>query len=500
MNRIRLLAVVALVVLSGCTLPGETTGFDSDGELGRVGEYAHDETLAFDTGGDLTREQLEAVKYRAMARIEVVRGRQFTRDVELEVVTRAEYRDRRAAGTANASAFRNELWRGAFVVDGETDVGRAFDDLYGDSIQGYYVDDRIVIVVEDTDRIRIDRWVLVHELTHALQDQQFGISREAETIDGIRAENGVIEGEANYVTRRYDRRCGDEWQCLPGGEGSAATGEELADRPFDTGLFLSIYVPYAEGPRFVADLVERGDWDAVDRAHRAPPRSTAQLIHPGHYPESAPVEVAIPDRSSDDWRPIEAGTDDEGDRAGAPAPRTETIGEATLFAMLWENGVIDRPLTAGGSDLAPYNYSHPATAGWAGDSFRVYRRSSDPDRTGHVWRLAWDGPADATAFADAYRRLLETRGAEAVESAGSTPGTVYRISDGEPFAGAYRVAVVDETVTIVGAPTVDELDAIHAARSESETTPTPSLEPASTLGSAARPPGLLASDRSAVTT
>ncbi|WP_254528620.1 Hvo_1808 family surface protein [Natrinema gelatinilyticum] len=498
MNRVRLLAVIALVVLSGCTLPGDTNGFDSDGDLGHVGEYAHDETLAFDTSDGLTREQLEAVKYRAMARIEVVRGRQFTRDVELEVLTRAEYRDRRAAGTANASAFRNELWRGAFVVDGETDVSQAFDDLYRNAIQGYYVNDRIVIVAEDTDRIRIDRWVLVHELTHALQDQQFGISREAETIDGIRAENGVIEGEASYVSRRYDRRCGDEWQCLPGGKGETSTGEALADRPFDAGLYLSIYVPYAEGPQFVADLAERGGWDAVDRAHRTPPRSTTQLIHPGHYPATQPEAVTIPDRSSDDWRPITERTDDEGDRAGTPDPRTETIGEATLFAMLWENGVIDRPLTESGSDLAPYNYSHPATAGWAGDSFRVYQSTSDPNRTGHVWRLAWDSPADATAFADAYRRLLENRGAEAVESAGSTAGTVYRISDGEPFAGAYRVAVVDETVVIVGAPTGDDLESIHAARSESEMAP--SLEPAATLESTARPPGLLASDRSAVST
>ncbi|UHQ96006.1 Hvo_1808 family surface protein [Natrinema halophilum] len=477
MKRGRLLAVLVLVVLSGCALPGDTGGFDADRELGHVGDYASGDDFTFDTSNGLTRNQLEAVKYRAMARIEVVRGLKFSRDVELEVVSRAEYRNRRAGTEGNASAFRNELWRGAFVVDGETDVGRAFDDLYGDSVQGYYVNDRVVIVSDDTDRIRIDRWVLVHELTHALQDQQFGIARESDRVDGVRAENGLIEGEANYVSRQYDRRCGAEWQCMPERRGPTASGETLSDRPFNVGLFLSIYAPYAEGTPFVADLHERDGWDSVDRAHGNPPRSTSQLIHPDHYPDREPIDVAIPDRSSDDWRPITKGTD--GSNGGAPVARTETLGEATLFATLWANGVIDRPLTAGTSEFATYNYSHPATAGWAGDAVQVYRNMANRNRTGHVWRLTWDSPADAAAFADAYRTLLTRRGAEIVESTAVTERDVYRIPDGTQFAGAYRIDVTSDTVEIVGAPSVDDIAAIHAAGPVSEQNG--SLETASAL-------------------
>jgi hypothetical protein len=457
MARARLFAVVALVVLSGCALPGTPGAFDTDRELGRVGDYAHDDVFEFDASDGLTESQLEAVTYRAMARIEVVRGLKFSRDVDVAVVNRTAYRDRRTAGTENASAFRNEVWRAAFVVDGETDVNRAFDDLYGDSVQGYYADDRIVIVADDVDAVRIDRRTLVHELTHALQDQRFGIGHSSETIDGVRAENGLLEGEAGYVPERYDRRCGVEWQCLPEPRGAVASGETLSDRPFNVGLFLSTYAPYAEGPPFVAALRERDGWAAVDRAHREPPASTAQVIHPERYPDADPVAVDVPDRSNDEWRPITDGD-----------PRTETIGEATLFATLWANGVVDRPLTdgaAGGS----YNYSHPATAGWAGDSLRVYRATNDPNRTGHVWRLAWERPADADEFADAYRQLLENRGAEPVAAAG--PGS-YRIPEGEPFAGAYRVTVAGGTVEIVGAPTVADLAAIHPR--ENATAPHPS--------------------------
>ncbi|ELZ11913.1 hypothetical protein C478_12105 [Natrinema thermotolerans DSM 11552] len=477
MSRVRLFAVLALVVLSGCAVPGTSDGFDTDRDLGYVDDYAHDDVFSFDTSDGLTESQLEAVKYRSMARIEVVRGLKYERDVDLEIVTREEYRAQRGATRGNGSAFRNEVWRGAFLVDGETDVDRAFDDLYADSIQGYYVNDRIVIIADDADEIRIDRRTLVHELTHALQDQHFGIGRESETIDGLRAENGLLEGEAGYVPARYDRRCGAAWQCLSDPQPPAASGEALTRRPFNAGLFLSIYAPYAAGPPFVADLHDRGGWAAVDRAHDDPPRSTAQLLHSERYPDTEPVSVELTDRSSDGWDPVS----DDGE------PRTETVGEATLFATLWANGVVDRPLTRGAGERSPYNYSHPATAGWAGDGLQVYQATDDTDRTGHVWRLAWDSSADAREFADAYRGLLENRGAERVRTAGDG---VYRIPDDESFDGAYRVSVTDDRVEIVGAPTVDALTAIRPR--ETDTRPTPSLEAADrplSAGSPATTPG-----------
>lgn len=455
MRRVTPFAVVLLVVLSGCTLPASPDRFDTDRDLGHVGDYAADDAFEFDDRTHLTESQLEAVTYRSMARIEVLRGLKFERDVEVEVISRTEYREQRD-DRSNASAFRNELWRGAFVVDGETDVNRAFDDLYGESVQGYYFDDRIVLVADDTGEIRIDRATLVHELVHALQDQHFGLEREGTTIDERRAELGVLEGDANYVPSLYEQRCDGEWQCLSDGEQPAP---ELDERPFNLGLFLSIYAPYAEGPSFVAYLHETGGWDAVDRAYDERPASTSQLIHPERYPDTEPVAVVVDDRSSGGWEPY---------ADGAGEARTETVGEATLFGTLWANGVIDRPLTEGGTEPAPYNYSHSETEGWAGDTFQAYH--DEDDRTAHVWALAWESEEDAETFADAYRELLEANDAEPVDDDSDRVetdaetidgGDVYRIADDDLFAGAYRVSVTDETVEIVGAPSVDDLEAVH---------------------------------------
>ncbi|WP_440766873.1 Hvo_1808 family surface protein [Natronorubrum sp. DTA7] len=455
-----LLAVVSLLVLSGCALPDAPDRFDTDRELGHVGGYAHDDAFEFDDADALTERQVEAVKYRSMARIEVVRGLQFEHDVRLEVISRDEYRSQRGA-PRSASPFVNEVWRGAFVVDGETDVGQAMNTLYGGAVQGYYTSDRIVIITDNTDEIRINRNTLVHELVHALQDQQFGLDRSGQTIDEQRAEIGLTEGEANYIPHLYDRRCGEEWQCLAEYERPPATN--LGGTPFNAGLFLSIYAPYSEGPPFVDHLRDRGGWAAVDDAYDDRPASTSQLIHPERYPDDWPVDVEVPDRSSDDWEPFTRGSE----------PRTETVGEATLFAALWTNNAVDRWLTDGATELSPYNYSYPATDGWAGDTIQVYHDADDEDRTGHVWYLAWESDDDADEFAAVYRTLLENRGATAVERADD----VYRIEDGEAFAGAYRVTVDGDTVEIVGAPTVDDIEAIHGSETASATLERPVTAP-----------------------
>ena len=486
-GHLALFAVITLVVLSGCTLPSSPDSFDTDRERGHLGHYAHDDVFEFDGSEGLTESQLEAVKYRSMARIEVVRGLKFEHDVSLEVITREEYRSQRG-DSGSASAFTNEVWRGAFVVDGETDVNRAMDDLYGGSVQGYYVNDRIVIVTDDTDDIRIDRGTLVHELVHALQDQQFGLARHGETIDERRAELGLTEGEANYVPHLYDRRCGAEWQCLSDPEPASDVGS--GERQFNVGLFLSIYAPYSEGPPFVDALHDRGGWTAVDRAHEDRPASTSQLIHPDSYPDDRPVDVDVSDRSSDDWEPFV--------RDGEV--RTETIGEATLFGSLWTNGVVNRSLVDGGTELSPYNYTHSATDGWAGDALVPYQDADDEERTGHVWKLAWESETDAAEFADAYRTLLENRNATPVDGAEDT----YRIADGDPFAGAYRVTVSGDAVEIVGAPTVPALEEIRGHGTKTASLGSPDTDEATAPGSpsmptAERPPGSAATATGAAT-
>ncbi|MCU4753646.1 Hvo_1808 family surface protein [Halobacteria archaeon AArc-curdl1] len=451
-----LVALVAVVVIAGCTAPlsapADSPGAD-DRELGSINGFGPDDEIEIGDPEALTRAELEAVSYRAMARIEVIRGVRFTEDVEIAVYTREEVRERFDRGDEPADAFTNELWRAPFIVDDETDVNEAFETLYGDAVQGFYVNNRVVVVTDDPEAIRISRDTLVHELTHALQDQHVGLERRGSTLDERRAETGLIEGEANYLPYLYEQRCDVEWECLPDLDpleaANGSTGDDL-----NVGLFLSIFAPYSEGATFVEHLHQTGGWEAIDDAFENRPVSTSQLIHPERYPDDRPRDVALEDRSSGDWEPI---TDEDGEI------RTETIGEATLFAGLWTNAVLEGSLFDDSTPLSPYTYDNPVTAAWAGDTFVAYEAAGDGAEgdgpTGHVWALEWESEAAAERFADTYRHLLEIRGGTAVDDSGDT----YRISDDDRFSGAYKLTVDGDRVEIVAAPTVTDLEAIRPA-------------------------------------
>jgi hypothetical protein len=82
---------------------------------------------------------------------------------------------------------------------------------------------------------------------------------------------------------------------------------------------------------------------------------------------------------------------------------------------------------------------------------------SDDGETAYTWRIAWDSQRDAKQFAETYRNLLQYWGAEQRDNG------VWRIPEGESeFADAFRVTVSGDTVTIVNAPTVDQLGDVHA--------------------------------------
>ncbi|MFC6729624.1 Hvo_1808 family surface protein, partial [Natronoarchaeum mannanilyticum] len=434
----------------------------TEDELGLVDGYRWNESIAVDGSDGLYEAEFDAVVARAMARIERDRGLNFERTVPVDVVSRAEYRESSSGLFGSYDAVDTVAWRASFIVGDEGNVTAAFDELYGSSVAGYYTSaggGKIVIVSDDPDAVRIDRSTLVHELVHALQDQQFGIARATDTRDERLAWNGLIEGEANYLMQRYDADCGAAFECVD----VSTDGRGPASESLNMGLYLTTFLPYSDGPAFVDDLHERGGWDAVDRAYENPPTSTAQIIHPERYPDDPPREVTVTDRSDGEWERFGAsGSDEDGSgesgetvESSESDARTERLGEASLFAGLWHNGVIgyQYPFSASGEHTI-YRYEHPITDGWDGDVLVPYRDGDG--RTGYVLRTAWTNASEATAFRGGYERLLDSQNATEV-SAG-----VYRVPESASFTGAYRVTRTDDVVTIVHAPTVDALDGVHA--------------------------------------
>jgi hypothetical protein len=163
--------------------------------------------------------------------------------------------------------------------------------------------------------------------------------------------------------------------------------------------------------------------------------------------------VSVSDRSTAGWAPLRAGQ--------PPDRRGTTIGEGSIYVMLYDNDVIPGDaLTTGTGRLSYYNYSHPRSDGWAGDRLVPYADADAGSDAGYgyVWATEWDTAADAERFRSSYVLMLKLRHGARLAGDGTD---VYEISSG-PYADAFRVTRTGDRVVIVNAPTVDALDDVRA--------------------------------------
>jgi hypothetical protein len=455
--------VALLVLLAGVTPVAAVSDADgSDGSpaqvradppsdrIGWEDGYWHDDPIDVDQSDGLTDREIDALVARAIARVEYIREAEFTDPVDVAVISRADYRERQGDTTTNASfgAWNNQVWEALFVDGEDTDVQAELTGTFGSSVAGFYAprSDEIRIVTTTPDSPTIDNGTLVHELTHALQDQQ-GRLRAARPTDATQdadlAANGLIEGEANYVERRYAQRCGAEWDCAapPASDGGGGGDPNL-------GILLTILQPYSDGPVYVNSIREREGWDGVSQAFDSPPVSTEQTIH---LTDDEPVPIDYTDRATDGWRTYP----DQGQNG------SDTVGEASIYVMFWyqarESGattVNPRELVQTDSPFDTYNYDAEPSAGWGNDRVFPYHH---PDRAegGYVWVTEWDTPNDAREFRRAHEAILRAHDAERQN------GT-WVIPEGQ-YADAFRVTRDGTRVTIVNGPDPAAVAAIRPA-------------------------------------
>ena len=400
-------------------------------------------------GEALSDEELTTLTHLEMARVEWIRERPFEAGVPVEVVSRESFSEGQTDGESDAEFARwnDQVWKALFVIGADESSTPVINEVFAGSVGGFYspAEDRIVVVVEDEDTVRVSPTTLLHELGHAMQDQYGNLSDPryaGATQDADLAIDGVVEGEVTYMEEVYAERCGDEWSCTP-----EPSGDDTADRGSDPnlGVLLVVLQPYSDGAPYVDELVDDEGWAAVDELLADPPEATRETIHREPF-DSEPI--GFNDTATGEWETYSEPGDD-----GA-----ETVGEASLFVSMWYQstnagaGVIDRnALFDTDHPYRTYNYSHPVTDGWENDVLYPYRNDADDEpRDGYVWVIEWESADDAETFHDAYLRVLDANGAERRDDG------IHRVEDGG-FRGAYGVERNGTTVTIAHALTPEEV-------------------------------------------
>lgn len=301
------------------------------------------------------------------------------------------------------------------LLDPALDVQALVVRLMEEQIVGYYDTKRHHLVVrddvmramgraprggedlEDTEDASLieARVVLVHEIVHALQDQHLGLGEAVERKRDTDADNSfraLIEGDA-YLAMLGSSHASDS---LPLGaltqqpefrsmlasafrEVPFAGEEELARAPAI--VRVPLLSAYLDGLLYAATLHAEGGWSRIDRAHRHPPVSTEQVLHPERSDGTeAPVRVALPGLAD-----VFAG-------ARYQPVQEDTLGELEIGVYFAQGTRDDRAARA--------------ADGWGGD--RLYAFRGDGPHTAVVWLTTWDGDRDADEAEYAARRIRDS--------------------------------------------------------------------------------------------
>ena len=195
------------------------------------------------------------------------------------------------------------LLRTLGLANGSFDSFSGLNDLSSGNTLAYYSPtDREMVIRSDAAALKGGelsaslRAVVVHELAHALQDQEFGlarIDRRHTTSEESVAMTAILEGHANaaenmYVEENFDDKELELYQ-------KDTTSSDTKVKSIPEVLSAQQSAPYVFGPTFIAALKQKGQQAITDVFLKKPPHSLAQIILPSKYfAGEEPTEIEPP--------------------------------------------------------------------------------------------------------------------------------------------------------------------------------------------------------------
>ncbi|UCF33547.1 MAG: hypothetical protein JSV78_14565 [Phycisphaerales bacterium] len=374
-----------------------------------------------DASKEPSQEHLAVLVAELQGEVEALRGWKFKHPVAVERYTeeglRAFIRGDDSEGESGwgKKARSAAAMRIVGLLPEGCDPDKMFEEVMTEFVPGIYDHEKDILGVVTREGAEYDslhfRSVLIHELTHALDDQYFDFERlmsQHASSDAQFALSAVIEGSAVTLQERFERKARASGKY----DMAAAARAKMEEMSKMQSLFQappyvrSFMARFPSGIRFL----QRGDMtgfmapdgptcvaDAVKAALQKPPLSSEQILHPEKYwQESQREEPAIVDEEQ-----IEKLVE----TVGLQVEFTDTYGEL-LCAIV--TAPADSPFNPMAM-MMPNGWTNDAAMGWAGDRFFLMaddagesNASEKPNRLCGLWLTLWDTPQDREEFVTAY--------------------------------------------------------------------------------------------------
>lgn len=246
-------------------------------------------------------------------------------------------------------------------------------------VAGYYDWEKKTLFVASWLPSELQAPTLLHEVTHALQDQHFNLGRfmdpEEGYSDATSGAQSLFEGDATLLMMlamlpAVPEKVSPMTDRLNKVLSTPESQQELEDLPR---LFRDSFMfPYAQGLSFTAALYDVGGWEQVNKAYAAPPLSTEQILHPEKYlasPKDNPLGVTM------------------------TLPKSlRKIG----FDLVYSDGLGEEGIRSLSSYALNSENAAKAADGWGGD--RYYLLENKGKEYMVFWICEWDSEAEADEY------------------------------------------------------------------------------------------------------
>lgn len=259
----------------------------------------------------------------------------------------------------------------------------------GEGVAGAYDSHSKKFFTVDTIEPEQLQTVIAHELTHALQDQHFDLTRfdnwPAHDSDAELAMKALVEGDATFTMMRFMTNSPFRSLGMMFSKQTTTDNDTNANSSYSQApriLRDSINFPYLHGMKFALKLHHTGGWKAVSAAFKNLPKSSEHIMHPEKYlAREAPIHVPVRDVTpllGKGWRLLDH----------------DVNGEIGLFLVAAEH-------------LKDDTVAKRAAAGWGGDRYTVYQSRKKAALV--VQDCIWDTEQDALEWEQAYARTTNNR-------------------------------------------------------------------------------------------
>ena len=338
--------------------------------------------------------ELAAQADRVLEKMSRLTGLPIKSQVKKKVVSRAEVRklllhNLHTDYTPQEIHVQEATLRAFGLISRNFDFENFIISFYTEQAAGFYDPPTKTMYIADWVPPELQEMALSHELTHALQDQNFNLDHYMKEVkdndDAEAARQAVVEGYATAAMFQSEMG-GAPISSMPSFDTvfGPLIRQQMTEFPvYSKAPFffkLQALFPYIQGASFVGKGLRRTDWKGLNELFTSPPASTKAIYQPEVYFNHVPLpEIRLPRKT-----PLSSAR-------GLERVDENTMGELGFNELLGQFLAEDKATTA--------------SREWMGDRYIVYE-----DRARHsyalVARTRWANPDAALTFFRDYHAIL----------------------------------------------------------------------------------------------